>query len=179
MTLVPEPQVDFSQLSWGMGNMGLQNNFSQPQVFAVLEVPEEPVDVTALSGKHATEEEIEETSFEAVKVDAPAAIKAPAKDTPATVADEKAVETVEVPEFDAEDPAYTLYATASSPAATEPTLEDAVTLLSQLPSGKLAQYELVDEAIAETDMSPVFEKNCARMDAMCRRLDSLFASFGL
>jgi hypothetical protein len=179
MTLVPETQVDFSQLSWNMGNMGL-NNFSQPQVFAVLEVPEEPVDVAALSGKHASEDETEETpAFETCKFDTPADLEAPFKDVP-TVAEAKQVETSEesTPEFDEQDPAFTLYATPSSTPSAQPTLEDAILLLSQLPTEKSSQFELMSESESQA-MSSVFEKNCARLDTTCRRLDALFSSFGL
>jgi hypothetical protein len=177
MTLVPETQVDFGQLSWGIGNMGL-SNFAQPQVFAVLEVPEEPVDVTALSGKHAAEDDDAEETFESAKLDAPAEIEAPAKDVPADVAEEKQTATIEAPEFDEQDPAFTLYATTSPNPAAGPTLEDAVTLLSQLPTEKSPQYELVSESDSQ-EMSSVFAKNCARLDAACRRMDAMFASFGL
>jgi len=170
MTLVPEPQVDFSQLSWGIGNMGLQQNM---QVFAVTEIPEEPVDVAALSGKYTSEEDIvSEETFGSVKADLPTEIETPtqAKDTPA------AIETVE---FDAEDPSYTLFASSPAPTtASEPTLDDAMNLLSQLPTEKPSQFETVS-ANEETEMSTVFDKSCARLDAACRRLDALFSSFGL
>jgi hypothetical protein len=175
MTLVPETQIDFSQLNWGMGNMGLQQNAFQPQVFAVTSIPEEPVDVHALSGKYANEEEIvEEETFEEAKRDVPAEIETAAakENLPAAIE--------ELADFDAEDPAFTLFASSPSPApAAESTLEDAVNLLSQLPTEKSSQFDLVSEADSNTEMSAVFDKSCARLDAACRRLDALFSSFGL
>lgn len=178
MTLVPEPQVDFSQLSWGINNMGLQQqNSFQPQVFAVTSIPEEPVDISVLSGKYAAEEEAVEETFESAKADLPAEIETPAKDMPAEV-EEKAVEpTVETADFDAEDPAFTLFA-SSAPASAEPTLDDAMTLLSHLPTEKPSHFEMVSSN-ESAEMSTVFDKSCARLDAACRRLDSLFSSFGL
>lgn len=173
MTLIPETQVDFSQLSWGMGNMGLQQNM---QVFAVTSIPEEPVDVAALSGKYSEEQTVEET-FETAKSELPAEIEAPVKDMPAPV-EVAETEISESADFDAEDPAYALFASAPSAPAAQPTLEDAVALLSQLPTEKSSNFELVVDS-ENTEMSAVFDKSCARLDAACRRLDSLFSSFGL
>lgn len=173
MTLIPETQVDFSQLSWGMGNMGLQQNM---QVFAVTSIPEEPVDVAALSGKYSEEQTVEET-FEAAKSELPAEIEAPVKDMPAPV-EVAETEVSESADFDAEDPAFALFASTPSAPAAQPTLEDAVALLSQLPTEKSSNFELVVES-ENTEMSAVFDKSCARLDAACRRLDSLFSSFGL
>jgi len=180
---MPEPQIDFSTLNlggnnWNMQGMGMNNSF-QPQVFAVLEVPEEPVNVAALSGKgEETIEEEQESSFETCKYDCPTEIETPevAKDMP--VIEAKEIETTEATssQFDEQDPSFTLYATASnSSASTSTTLEDAITILSQLPSEKSSQFELYTESATDS----VLEKNCAKLDASCRRLDALFSSFGL
>ncbi|KIW05024.1 uncharacterized protein PV09_04179 [Verruconis gallopava] len=179
MTLVPEPQVDFSQLSWNMGNMGL-SNFSQPQVFAVTSVPDEPVDVPALSGKYSSEEDAEAPAFEETKKSTPAAVELPGKDEVDTLVEAQEIEVTTTPEFDEQDPAYTLYATATAPStvnAAQPTLEDAIALIGQLPTSKTSVFDLVSQTETESvEMSPVFERSCARLDAACRRLDALFAS---
>jgi hypothetical protein len=179
MTMIPEPQVDFSQLSWGMNQMGLQQqNGFQPQVYAVTSIPEEPVNVAALSGKYSEiEEDVIEETFESAKSDVPAEIEVPAKDMPAAV-EEKVVESaVESVEFDSEDPSFTLFASSPVAASAQPTLNDAINLMSQLPTEKSSQYDIITES--NTEMSTSFDKSCARLDAACKRMDAVFASFGL
>lgn len=126
MAMIPEPQIDLSALNlnnnWGVPSTGF--GFSQPQVFAVTEVPEgpaNPVDVNVLSGKSedallpalpSIEEEQAESSE--LKYDFPIierrevqmSERSPAPQAKRTDADIA---------FD-NDPAFTLYAPAPTPA---------------------------------------------------------------
>lgn len=176
MTLIPETQIDFSSLNLGTNNWNMQstmgmNGAYQSQVFAVLEVPEEPINVAALSGKGEETVEEQETTFETCKYDCPTEIETPevSKDMPTIEA--KETETTESTSslFDEQDPSFTLYATVSTSAPS--ILDNAFTLLSQLPAQKPTQFTLTNE----TDST--FEKQCAKLDASCRRLDAMFASF--
>lgn len=182
MTMIPEPQVDFSQLSWGMNQMGLQNGMNnyQPQVFAVTSIPEDPVNVAALSGKYSEsdeDEDVVEPTFESAKLDCPAEIEVPAKDMPAAVEEQVVESAVESAEFDEQDPSFTLFASSAATAPAQPTLNDAIDLMAQLPTEKSSQYEIITDS--DSDMSTAFEKSCARLDAACKRMDAVFASFGL
>jgi hypothetical protein len=186
MALMPEPQIDFSSLNiggnnWAMPSIGM-NNFQQPQVFAVLEVPEpaKPIDVATLSGKYENSI-VEELTTENSKSDCPAEIEIPSLPKDEPVVDSKPVKEAEPTtcQFDESDPAFTLFASSSStpstPAAVTLSVEE---LVAEIPCEKtLSQFELV--VSGSQNMTLLFEKKCAKMDAACQRLDTLFSSFGL
>jgi hypothetical protein len=183
MVMMPEPQIDFSSLnlggnSWAMP--GAVNNFQQHQVFAVLEVPEpvEPIDVAALSGK--SEDSVVESFAKDLssKYDHPEEIETPelVKDAPAERDIIKPVEELESSSchFDESDPAFTLFASASTVPTTTPATFEPI-LSSEKP-----HFELV--VAGESDLqcsTDRLTKLCSRMDASCRKLDAILESFDM
>lgn len=178
MTLIPETQLDLSMLNinnsnnnnWGINNMN-SFNFQQPQVFAVMELPEgpvHPIDTEALSGKgHSSFFSEEESSVDEVKPDFPI-VQRPAESTsPVT---EKVEEEDDDPEFD-------LY--RSSPAPTSTTtaapLESHELLFGAAnPDKVFAHFELF--VSSETDdqlLMEQFEKMCAATEPAMQRIQSL------
>ncbi|KAE9962751.1 hypothetical protein BLS_010060 [Venturia inaequalis] len=184
MTMIPETHLDFSALNLGGNQWAMPSNgmgqYLQPQVFTV-EVPEmaEPVDVAALSGKSDDIiEEFTSSSSTESKVECPAELELPSMPTSEDVEVEqfKSVECA----FDENDPAFTLFATSSTPSKSiEPvslqaSIED---LAARIPTEKEGNFELVTSSDIHSTLT--LEKSIARMDAACRKLDSLFNSFGL
>jgi hypothetical protein len=180
MTMIPETQLDFSTLNlggnqWAMPSNGM-NNYLQPQVFAVHEVPEpaEPIDVAAITGKDSI---IDEFTRDDSKIECPTEIEVP------TLSEEGPVE-VPMPmacQFDENDPAFTLFASSSSapsePVTIKQTIEE---LAAEIPCEKTAYFELI--TLSETSniyATLNLEKKVAKMDAACSKLDALFSSFGL
>jgi hypothetical protein len=178
MVMMPEPQIDFSALNLGGNNWALPagiNNSQSYQVFAVTEVPEpaEPIDVAALSGK--SEESVVESFSEQSKYDAPE-IETPehCKDEVAfahsTVKQEE--EPASMHQFDAADPAFTLYANTSSASATPIKFEHPVI------SSEKPHFELVIASDAEIkSTSDRLSKMCSRMETSFSKLDALMSSF--
>ncbi|KAF2423518.1 hypothetical protein EJ08DRAFT_701166 [Tothia fuscella] len=125
MVMMPEPQLDFSQLNLGGNNWALpagMTNFQSHQVFAVMDVPEpvEPIDVAALSGK--TEDTVVESFSEQSKYDYPAEIETPVHSKDEVAFAQSSAETGEeststIYQFDESDDAFTLYANNASSAA--------------------------------------------------------------
>lgn len=184
MTMIPETHLDFSALNLGGNQWAMPSNgmgqYLQPQVFTV-EVPEmtEPVDVAALSGKSDDIiEEFTSSSSTESKVECPAELELPSMSTSEDVEAEQ-VKSVECA-FDENDPAFTLFATSSTPSKSiEPvslqaSIED---LAARIPTEKEGNFELVTSSDIHSTLT--LEKSIARMDAACRKLDSLFNSFGL
>jgi hypothetical protein len=176
MVMMPEPQIDFSALNLGGNNWALpagMTNSQSYQVFAVIEVPEpaEPIDVAALSGK--SEESVVESFSEQSKYDAPEI------ETPEHSKDEirfehsavKEEESTSTCQFDAADPAFTLYANTSSTAAP-------VKLQHPVISSEKPHFELVIATDAEVQStSDRLSKMCTRMDASFTKLEALMSSF--
>ncbi|KAF2104327.1 hypothetical protein NA57DRAFT_51160 [Rhizodiscina lignyota] len=184
MATIPETQLDFSALNingnnnWTMPGMN-GFGFQQPQVFAVLEVPEGPaelLDAKALAGK-GEESLIERfTPVEDAKEDYPV-IETPTESEP------KAVETIvdESVEFDESDPAFALYADipvqTSSTAA--PKEESFVPILGHItPEKAFARFELVlsdgsDAAALEERLAFL----CARAERSFQHLQAMSAQF--
>lgn len=182
MTMIPETQLDFSTLNLGGNQWAMSSNvmgqYLQPQVFTV-EVPEmaEPVDVAALSGKADDIIDDFTSSSTDVKAECPAEIELPsASSEDASASESEVIECA----FDENDPAFTLFATSSSPsksiqsATLEQSIED---LAARISTEKEGNFELVTYSDVYTTLS--LEKSIARMNAACMKLDSLFDSFGL
>jgi len=178
MALVPEPQLDFASLnlggngSWAMQQQHGLPMFQQPQVFAVLEVPEpEPLDLTAISGKGEPALPCVEEKASYPEIEMPSTIK---EDLPA--APVKASEPAEEQEwnFPEDDETVALYANTRRPATSEPS--DPVTIdLSQKP-----HFELV--LITEEDnkrLQERLDKMVARLDATVSRISNLTSRFDL
>lgn len=181
MTMIPETQLDFSTLNLGGNQWAMPSNgmgqYLQPQVFTV-EVPEmnEPIDVAALSGK--SDDIIEDfTSSTGSKVEYPAELDLPSMPSEDVNSEEsKPIECA----FDENDPAFTLFATSSTPSKITETVtlpESIENLAARIPTEKEGTFELVISPDIHTPLS--LEKSIANMDATCRKLDSLFHSFGL
>lgn len=175
MALIPETPLDMSMLNLNSNNWGMNNvssfNYQQPQVFAVLEVPEgpvNPIDTEALSGKgfssiFAAEDD---SPIEEVKHDIPVIERPIESAKPAPV---------EVEEDDM-DPEFDLYRSSPvrSATATDAPLEARESLVREATSEKAARFELVvsDEAANERLMAR-FERQCARMETVYQRIAAL------
>jgi hypothetical protein len=180
MTMIPETQLDFSTLNlggnqWAMPSNSM-NNYLQPQVFAVHDVPEpaEPIDVAAMSGKDSI---IDEFTSSDSKVECPLEIEPPTLSEEAPIEEEKPM----VSQFDENDPAFTLFATSSSAVSESVTVTRSIEdLAAEIPCEKSGHFELVTSSETANIYATLnLEKKVARMDAACSKLDSLFSSFGL
>jgi hypothetical protein len=180
MTMIPETQLDFSTLNlggnqWAMPSNGM-GNYLQPQVFAVHEVPEpaEPIDVAALSGKDSI---IDEFTSSDSKIECPTEIEVPALSEEAPVEEPKQM----VCQFDENDPAFTLFATSSSAPSEPVTVKQSIeALAAEIPCEKAAYFELITSSETSNIYAALnLEKNIARMEVACSKLDALFSSFGL
>jgi len=163
MAMIPEQHMNFNMLE-----LNHDGGFSyQPQVFSVLSLPEAVIDTEVLSGKSSNfttlasdDEKIELPTVERMPV-------AESTEEATIVADE---------EFDA-DPAFALYATATTSAATKPSeVELDLSFLNNL-SIKPSNYELtvvskIDESVSDAAMIRV-ERIAADMDACLQRLTAL------
>ncbi|KAF2087071.1 hypothetical protein K490DRAFT_57144 [Saccharata proteae CBS 121410] len=178
MTMIPEQPVDLSMLN--INNNAQQNqwngyqsnsgfNFSNPQVFAVLEVPAgpaKPFDTDLLCGKggygYPAELQFSEP-VEELKHDYPV-IERPA---PATeVAESEAIED----DDDAENPDFALYVNTPAPASA--TANTAPSFTSEKPS----QISLV---VSETASTQQLERMIARMEPVYERMEALTACLDL
>ena len=186
MATIPETQLDFSALNlngnsnnWAMAGMN-GFGFQQPQVFAVLEIPEgpaEPLDTEALSGKG--EESFFErfTSVEDNKEDYPVL------QTPTALAP-KAEEAVvdESVEFDESDPAFALYAdipVRSSSAAALAQQEPVESIFGDIaPEKAFARFELV---LSNGSYAVALEERlaflCARAERPFQHLQAMSSQF--
>lgn len=178
MALVPEPSLDFSSLNLGGNGWGMQQGhglpmFQQPQVFAVLELPEpEPLDLSAISGKsEPTLPTIDEEKAEYPELETPATIK---EDLPAPV-DVKAVDEQKEEEawtFDESDESVALFANTSRstvPKSSEPATLD----LSQKP-----HFELV--LVSEEEnmrLQERLDKMVAKVDVTVSRIANMISGF--
>src|SRR5215469_4359013 len=147
MALVPEPQVDFSSLNiGGNGNWVMQQAhglpmFQQPQVFAVLEVPEpEPLDFSAITGKgEPVLSAFDEEKADYPELETPSTIK---DDVPSVLESKTAEPTDEEKEWDfpEDDESVALYANTRStpkPASSESSFAGTIALLNEKPHFEL------------------------------------------
>jgi len=184
MAFVPEPQIDYASLniggngSWAIQPHGLPM-FQQPQVFAVLELPEpEPLDLSAISGKgEPVLSTIDEEKADHPELEAPSTIKDDVPTVPESKAAEPADEEQEW-DFPEDDDSVALYAsTRSSPklASPESPTPVAVASLTEKP-----HFELVvvsEERNAR--LQERLEKMVAKLDVTCNRIAALTARFNL
>ncbi|KAF1942961.1 hypothetical protein EJ02DRAFT_374766 [Clathrospora elynae] len=181
MTMVPEPQIDFSILnlnnngsSWGANN-GF--SFQQPRVFAVTELPEgpsNPLDTAAMSGKgySAIFNDEDDSLIEEVKADYPV-IERPVPSEKTTAA---AVEETE------EDAEYDLYYSSSVPSVAATVfapLEDRETLFIN-PEKALAHYSLViSDEENEARLAERLERKIAAMSPALQRIAAITSMLDL
>jgi hypothetical protein len=181
MTLIPETPLDISLLNLNSNNWGVNNmdtfSYQQPQVFAVTEIPEgpvNPIDTDALSGKgfssiFAAEDD---TPVDSTKADFPV-IERPVESTPASV---------EVEEED-DDPEFDLYRSSPVNATSTSTapLEHHESLFGAAsPEKAFAHFELfISDNAADELLMARFEKQCARMDRICERIDAMTSHLDL
>jgi hypothetical protein len=175
MTLIPETPLDISMLNLNSNNWGANSmnsfNYQQPQVFAVTELPAgpvNPIDTEALSGKGFSSffEAEDDSPVESVKPDFPV-IERPIESKPASV---------EVDEED-DDPEFDLY--RSSPAPSTPTtvtpFEQHESLFGTTnPEKAFAHFELfISNDAADERLMARFEKQCAKMERLCERIEAM------
>ena len=155
MVMVPNQGMDTSMLNSGW-NSGIDMNYGNTPVFAVLEVPEGPaLDAEILSGKSSSIPSSEPTKDEAPVMDRPES------DTPKE--SDVGVANPDV-EIDESDPAFALF--VDSPAPSVPS-DDLV--FDGVSSEKSApQYELV------VDNSQISTATRARFHALCSSIDAAF-----
>jgi hypothetical protein len=175
MTMIPEPQLDFSMLNINTGNAqnwGSNNGFSfqQPRVFAVTELPEGPVnplDTEAMSGKghSAIFQAEEDTSAEETKAEYPI-VECPIEQSPV------------VEECEEEDAEYDLY--FSSPARSSAALCEPTETLFANPEKAMAHYSLIisDEA-NEARLAERLERNIARLTPALERIAAITSMLDL
>ncbi|KAH7109629.1 hypothetical protein B0J11DRAFT_235483 [Dendryphion nanum] len=176
MTLIPETQLDMSMLNlnnnnnWAMNSMN-SFNFQQPQVFAVMELPEgpaNPIDTEALSGKgHSSFFAEDESPVEELKPDFPVI--------------ERPIETVEAVvdvEEEDNDPEFDLYRSSPAPSTSDKTsapLENHESLFGAAnPEKVFAHFELFVSSEADNQqLMERFERMCAAMEPAMQRIQAL------
>lgn len=181
VTMMPEQHLDFSMV----GGVDADAYNYQPQVYAVLETPEAPlnIDTAALSGK--TSNFVGE-SFDSddEKVEMPVIEQPPVVEEKATAP--KAPEMPAVVDEDFEnDPAFALYHDTTTIGNTETPSEIETEELAEIDifggiqSEKVfARYELVDAAEEEQSAMMAMvsvQRKLASLEAMCSRLEVLTA----
>ncbi|EED21430.1 bZIP transcription factor (LziP), putative [Talaromyces stipitatus ATCC 10500] len=168
MVIVPDNHMDLYAAGW---NSGIDMNYN-PSVFAVLEVPEGPVDLEALSGKSSSFE-TPASSCESSKVEVPQ-LEQPPIAPPTTVSTCEPTRAIEA--LDETDPCFALFLD-NVPAVLS---GQSSILFNEVDSGKPSQYKLVVDQESE-DISELsvrdFKRLCYSMDAaferVCRVTDHL------
>lgn len=158
MVMVPNQGMDGSMLNSGGWNSGIDMNYGNTPVFAVMEVPEGPaLDVEALSGK----------SSSPVGVTEPLKDEAPVVDRPEdeTRASDIGVANPDV-EIDESDPAFALFVDSPAPAPSDVSFDG-------VKSEKSSHFELVVDSTEVTDAA----KN--RLNYLCSSMESAFARVSL
>jgi len=177
MTLIPEMPVDLSALNLGNNNWSIpasrppMNQYMQPQVFAVTQVPEpaEQIDFSTLSGKthddfmsQFSEEEEKKSSF--AELDTPS--KEDNLEIPEVQASEDDVEEESEQEY---DETMALFTPVRSRRSSIPSGIVELIAVNQKPN----EIELC--VINESDIA-AFERLSARLDARMTRLEGLLSS---
>lgn len=167
MMMVPNQGMDASMaMNNGGWNSGIDMNFGNASVFAVLDVPEGPtLDVEALSGKSSSPIDLTETSSKN---------EAPVLDLPET---EQSVEKSDFGvanpdvEIDESDPAFALF--VDSPVSSASVSSD-VPAFDGVQSEKTSQYELVvDSSEVSASAKSRFNYLCQSMEAAFQRVSSV------
>lgn len=180
MAQIPETPLDLSMLNLNTNNWGMNGNmngfnYQQPQVFAVLELPEgpsNPIDTEALSGKgHSTILAAEDDSpIEEVKPDFPV-VERPIESKPVVT---------ECEEED-DDEEFDLYRSSPAPSTTTPVtaapLENHEPLFGDAsPEKVFAHFEIFISDEAENQrLMERFEKMCAAMEPTYQRIAAMTA----
>jgi len=188
MTLIPETTIDLSSLNLGTANnwampSGMQT-YQQPQVFAVTELPQgpaEPLDIAALSGKGSGDSVIDFAGTTDEKVDYPE-VETPIVSKVESLLEERAGQSVDSMEcqFDENDPTEALFANSSSlPASSTIEPVEYESIFGDIsPEKAFAHFELFVSSDSDNQLiMEQFEKMTARLDASCRRLESLAAGY--
>jgi hypothetical protein len=185
MALLPEPQVDFSSLNLGgNGNWVMQQArglpmFQQPQVFAVLEVPEpEPLDLSAITGKgEPVLPTFDEEKADYPEFETPSTIKDDIPSVPESKTTRPADEEKEW-DFPEDDESVALYAnTRSTP---KPVSSESSIAVAIAPLSEKQHFELV--VVSEehnTRLQERLKKMIAKLDVTCNRIAALTARFNL
>jgi hypothetical protein len=175
MTLIPEMPVDLSALNLGNNNWSIpatrppMNQYMQPQVYSVTEVPEpvEHIDFANLSGKTSEDffsqfsEEEEKSSF--------AEIDTPSKEDRLELPEVQASEDVEEESEEEYDETMALFAPNRSRRSSAPSEVFELVAVNQKPN----EIELC--VVSESD-NAAFERLTARLDARMNRLESMMSS---
>ncbi|KAF2119882.1 hypothetical protein BDV96DRAFT_485603 [Lophiotrema nucula] len=176
MALIPETPIDLSALNlnantWGMNNMN-SFNYQQPQVFAVLELPEgpsSPIDTEALSGKgFSAAYSQEDSSVEEVKPDYPVIGRPIVAAAPASV---------EVEEED-DDEEFDLYRSSPAPSSSTITaapLENHESLFGATsPEKVFAHLELfISNDASNQALLEKFERMVSAMEPALQRIEAM------
>ncbi|KAF1837401.1 hypothetical protein BDW02DRAFT_140808 [Decorospora gaudefroyi] len=180
MTMVPEPQLDFSMLNLNNGgnNWGANNgfNYQQPRVFAVTELPEgpsNPLDTEAMSGKGYSAIFNAEDAAEEVKADYPV-IERPVQLEEATAAVDE-----EMNEEDAEYDLYFSSPTKSTAASVSAPLEEQDALFTN-PEKAFAHYSLIiTNEVNEARLAERLERTIAAMAPALERVATITSMLDL
>jgi len=170
MVTVPEPRVDISAMDVHPGwNSGIDLNFTNTPVFAVLDVPEGPaLDTELLSGKAL---QMDFTPSDSAKEEIPCLDCPPVYEIPRV--DPKAQTSSRHVESDTSDPALTLFLdTIPTPSKTPP--EDLPRLLHSIVPDKSPNNLALVIKNESTDISESavqrFEQLCSSMEAAFQRV---------
>lgn len=161
MVMVPnqgmDPNMGMNNAGW---NSGIDMNFGNASVFAVMEVPEGPVlDAEVLSGKSSFIE-LSENSKNDVPV-----VSRPASDSPQS---DIGVANPDV-EIDESDPAFALFVDSPAPATSHVDLT-----FEGVSSEKASQFELVvDNSNVSTAAKKRFDSLCLSIDAAFERVSAV------
>lgn len=167
MVMVPDNRMDVYASGW---NSGIDMNYNNASVFAVLDVPEGPaIDSEILSGKSSN---FVEPSFESSKLELPQLDRSPVAISPVETTKEVANPTHDL---DESDPCFDLFRDEVPVKSTGLDLS-----LTPIQSEKTSLYKLaVEPATSEISAASErrFERLCASMDAaferVCRVTDHL------
>jgi len=179
MALIPEPRIDMSQLTLNGNNWNMQGmnfGYQQPQVFAVLELPEgpsSPIDTEVLSGKYTEEAMSEPASYEKIKADYPV-IETPAAEETINV---KEATPASTEELDAETFALYVDVTPRASSTVIKPVENRGCISTHVFSEK-PYYELVVAKPGSSDnLQTQLDRMCAKADAISNRLSALTNHF--
>ncbi|KAJ5099982.1 hypothetical protein N7532_006983 [Penicillium argentinense] len=164
--MVPNQGMDASMMNNGGWNSGIDMNYGNTPVFAVLDVPEGPaLDVEVLSGKSYSPIEITESS----KNEAPV-LDRPESEEPVQQSD-IGVANPDV-EIDESDPAFALFVDSPAPSASSD-----VPAFDGVQSEKASQYELVvDPSEVSASAKSRFNQLCATKLASLQARGTLFTA---
>lgn len=165
MMMVPSQGLDVSTMNMNNGgwNTGIDVNFGNASVFAVLEVPEPPVDTEILSGKSTGFDGLNYPEAPSTK-DAPLADRFP-EEQPATDAGDLNVE------VDESDPVLALFADQPKQSVSQISEDSS---FDGVESGKPSAYEIVVEGGSKADANRLASL-CSSMEDAFQRVSMLTA----